>query len=76
MFNLLVTKVPNTHDKDLAISFTIPHAGDWLHVVNSTAFDLHLHDWLGVCMLEEGTKCPVCNVTTDRFGDHHVSFLG
>ena len=27
-------------------------------------------------MLEEGTKCPVCQVTTDGFEDHQVSCGG
>ena len=81
-FNLLVTNAPNTCTKALALSSSIARAGDWFQVVPSTALDLFLHDWkfglclqywLGVRVLEEGTRCPVCQVTTDRFVDHQVN---
>ena len=84
-FDRLVNNAPNIRAKALALSSAIPHAGDWLHVVPSTALGLHLHDqefrlclqyWLGVRMLEEGSACPVCQVTTDGFGDHQVSCRG
>ena len=84
-FNRLVNNAPNIRAKALALSSAIPHAGDWLLVVPSTALGLHLHDqefrlclqyWLGVRMLEEGSICPVCQVSTDGFGDHQVSCGG
>ena len=76
---------PGVRTKALALSTAIPHDGDWLHVVPSTSLGLHLHDWefclclwywLGVRMLEEGAKCLVCKVATDRFGDHQVGCGG
>ena len=33
-------------------------------------FCLFLQYWLGVLMVENGSKCPVCSVDTDAFGDH------
>ena len=44
-FDLLVNNAPNVHAKALALFSFIPHAGDWVHVVPSTALGLHLHDW-------------------------------
>ena len=84
-FDLALSNVPNDHTGALALSSAIPHAGDLLHVVPFTALGLHLHDWefrlclqywIGVRMIEEGSKCPVCQVTTDGFGDHQVSCGG
>ena len=84
-FDLVVNNAPNVRTKALALSSVISHAGDWLHVVPSNTLGLHLHDWefrlclqywLGVRMLEEGSRCPVCQVTTDGFGDHQVSCGG
>ena len=69
----------------LALSSSIPHAGDWLNVVPSSALGLHLHDWefrvclqywLGLPMVEEGTHCPVCQAKMDPFGDHQVGCGG
>ena len=42
------------------------HLPDW-------EFRLCLQYWLEVLMLEEGSKCFVCQVVTDCFGDHQVS---
>ena len=84
-FDFALSNAPNDRARALALSSTIPHAGDWLRVVPSTALGLHLHDWefrlclqywLGVRMMEEGSKCPVCQATTDGFGDHQVSCGG
>ena len=55
----------------LTLSNAIPYAGDWLHLVPSPALGLHLHDqelhhclqyWLGVRMLEEGSRCATVGV--------------
>lgn len=84
-FDLLVNNAPDVRSKALALSTSIPHAGDWLRVVPSIALGLHLHDWefrlclqywLGVPMVENGSKCPVCSIPTDAFGDHQISCRG
>ena len=55
-FNRLLDQAPDTRAKALTLSTAIPHAGDWLHVVPSSALGLHFHDqefchclqyWLG-----------------------------
>ena len=47
----------------------------------SHALGLHLHDWefrlclqywLGLQMVEEGARCPICQVVADPLGDHQV----
>ena len=67
----------------LWLSIAIPHASVWLHVVPSSALGLHLQDqefhhclqyWLGVQMLEEASRCAVCQSAADCFGDDHVSW--
>ena len=80
-FDQLFAKALDVVAKALALSSPIPHAGDWLHAVPSSALGLHLHErefrfclqyWLGVPMVENGSKCPVCSVDTDAFRDHHI----
>ena len=84
-FDQLLAEAPDVRAKALALSSSIPHAGDWLHAIPSSALGLHLHDWefrlclqywLGVPMVENGSKCPVCSVDIDTFGDHHISCRG
>ena len=81
----LYSAAPDTRSKALALSTAIPHAGDWLNVVPSHALGLHLHDWefrlclqywLGLPMVEEGTRCPVCQAAADPYGDHQVGCGG
>ena len=36
---------PDTRSKALAMSSAIHHAGDWLNVIPSSSFGLHLQDW-------------------------------
>ena len=45
VFDDLCATAPNIRFKALALSSSIPHAGDWLNVVPSTALGLHLFDW-------------------------------
>ena len=69
-FDFAVSNAPNVHTRALALSFAISHAGNCLRVVTSIALDLHLRDWefllcfqhwlARVRMLEEESKCPVC----------------
>ena len=56
-FNNLVDSAPDVRSKALALSSSLPHAGDWLNVVPSPALGLSLHDqefrrcldyWLGL----------------------------
>ena len=42
--NRLLDEASDTCTKALALSIAIPHAGDWLHVVPSSALGLHLND--------------------------------
>ena len=81
----LYSAAPDTRSKALALSTAIPHAGDWLNVVPSHALGLHLHDWefrlclqywLGLPMVEEGTRCPVCQAAADPYGDYQVGCGG
>ena len=66
-FDNLCSEAPDTRSR--APSLAIRRAGDWLNVKLSRALGLHLHDWkfrlclqywLGLCMAEEGIRCPVC----------------
>ena len=81
VFYELLATAPNTRSKALTLSSSITHAGDWLSVIPSSALGLHLHDWEfrlclqywpGLRMVEEGTRCPVCQVVADPFGDYQV----
>jgi hypothetical protein len=67
-FSLLLARAPDVRSKALALSSAIPHAGDWLNVVPSSALGLHLLDrefrlclryWLGLPMFENSARCPV-----------------
>ena len=63
----------------------LPHAGDWLHVIPSSALGLHMLDWefrlcllywLGVPLSQENWICPACSSNSDPYGDHMVSCGG
>jgi hypothetical protein len=78
-FDFLIESAPG------ALSSALPHAGDWLNVVPSSALGLHLLDqefrpclqyWLGLPIFAEGVRCPVCWSVADPFGDHHVGCGG
>ena len=84
-FDQLIKKTPDVRAKALVLSSTIPHAGDWLRVVPSSALGLHLHNWefqlclqywLGLPMVENGSKCPVCAIGTDAVGNNHINCRG
>ena len=84
-FNAHIDSAPDTRLRALALSSAIPHAGDWLNVVPTSALGLHLLDrefrpclqyWLGLPIFTEGGRCPVCQVLADPFGDHHVGCGG
>ena len=84
-FDVLIESSPGVRSKALALSSALPHAGDWLNVVPSSALGLHLLDqefrpclqyWLGLPIFVEGVRCPVCRSVADPFGDHHVGCGG
>ena len=81
----LLDTAPDTRSKALAMSSAIHHAGDWLNVIPSSSLGLHLQDWefrlclqywLGLRMVEDGIRCPVCQRSADSFGDHQVGCGG
>ena len=85
VFDELLAMAPNTWSKALALTSSINHAGDWLSVIPSSALGFHLHYcefrfclqyWLGLQMVEEGTRCPVCQAVADLFRDHQVGCGG
>ena len=85
-FNRLLNSSPNcSRFRALALSSSLPHAGDWLNVVPSPALGLHLQDkefrlclgyWLGLRMFAEGSICLICQGAADPYGDHHVGCGG
>ena len=81
-FDSLVQLAPDTRSRALALSSALPHPGDWLNVVPSSALSLHLLDeefrpclkyWLGLPIFAEGESCQA---PADPFGDHHVGCGG
>ena len=84
-FDHLLSSASDERSKALTLSTSLPHAGDWLQVVPSSALGLHLVDrefrsslqyWLGLKMYEEEYSCPVYKKTADAFGDHQVGCGG
>ena len=83
--NQLLMTAPNNRCSALALSTSLPHAGDWLNVIPSSALGLHLHDkefrlcldyWLGLRMDDGVSPCSACGVTSDAYGDHQVGCGG
>ena len=86
-YNSLLASAPDTRSRALALSTALPHAGDWLNVVPSSALGLHLHDrefrlcmdyWLGLRMSGGASRCPLCvgERAADPLGDHQVGCGG
>ena len=85
-FNRLLNSSPNCSCfRALALSSSLPHAGDWLNVVPSPALGLHLQGkefrlclgyWLGLRMFAEVSICSICQGAADPYGDHHVGCGG
>ena len=44
VYNQLIASVPDTRHKALALSSSLPHAGDWLNVIRSASLGLYIHD--------------------------------
>ena len=84
-FQQLLASAPTCRSRALALSSSLPHAGDWLNVVPSSTLGLHLHDrefrfclryWLGVPLHSSPYSCPECRLTADIYGDHQVGCGG
>ena len=83
-FNDLYSQAPDSCFKAMALSSAIPHAGNWLNVVQSHAFEISLHDWesrmssllAGLELVEEGLCSTVRQAVTDIFKDHQVGCGG
>ena len=82
---LLVSSATSIRSRALALSSSLPHAGDWLNVIPSSSLGLHLQDqefkcclryWLGVPLHSNPYPCPECSATADPFGDHQVGCGG
>ena len=82
---LLVSSATSIRSWALALSSSLPHAGDWLNVIPSSSLGLHLQDqefkcclryWLGVPLHSNPYPCPECSATADPFGDHQVGCGG
>ena len=81
-FQLLLESAPDMQSTALAHSSSLPHAGDWLNAIPSSALGLHIPDrvfclclmyWLGLRMVgEDDSPCPVCQGRADGYGDHQV----
>ena len=85
VFTSLCESAPDTRSRALALSSSLPHAGDWLNAIPSSSLGLHLQDkefrlclqyWLGLRMVDEPITCPVCHGVADVFGDHQVGCGG
>ena len=81
----LLSSSPDSRSRALALSSSIPHAGDWLKAVPCSALGLHLRDWefcaslkywLGIPMVPTDSLCSICNRSCDSFGDHFVECGG
>uniref|UniRef100_A0A1X7UPQ0 Uncharacterized protein n=1 Tax=Amphimedon queenslandica TaxID=400682 RepID=A0A1X7UPQ0_AMPQE len=69
----------------LALSSSLPRAGDWLTTIPSPNLDLHflwpefitcVRRWLGVPIFAPDQDYPYCLRPSDSFGDHGVSCGG
>ena len=85
LFKQLITTVPSTRARALALSSSLPHAGDWLNVVPSPHLGLNFHHqefrcclryWLGIPLHSNSYPCPECRSMADPFGDHQVGCGG
>ena len=85
IFDRLLVSAPSIRSRALALSSSLPHAGDWLNVVPADYLGLHLRDrelrcclryWLGTPMHSKPYPCPECRSTADPFGDHQVGCGG
>ena len=83
--NLLTTNLTGEGVvRDIArfASLSLPHAGDWLHVIPSPVLGLHLRPVeftimikyrLGISTYSTSGQCPACGRHSDKNGDHAIS---
>ena len=81
----LLSSAPSPKFGVLAISSSLPHAGDWLTVTPSPNLGLHflgsefgtcLRYWLGIPLTDPAQDCSLCHRSLDPFGDHAVACGG
>ena len=79
------TPYPSPRFRALALSSSLPHAGDWLTATPSPNLGLHflgsefgtcLRYWLGIPLTDPGQDCSLCHRSLDPFGDHAVACGG
>ena len=85
LYNSLLSSAPDTRHQALALSSSLPHAGDWLSALPSPnlgldflgpEFQTCLRYWLGIPLTDSGLDCPICLRPSDPFGDHAVACGG
>ena len=85
VYQHLLSTAPSIRARALALSSSLPHAGDWLNGIPSAVLGLHLQDkefrcclryWLGMPLHSSPYSCPECLGTADPFGDHQVGCGG
>ena len=81
----LLSTASDTCSRALALSFGLPHVGDWLNVVPSASLGLHLHDrefccclryWLGFPLHRSAYSHRECHGMADHFRNHQVGCGG
>ena len=86
-FNNLIESALDVRSRALALSSSLPHAGDWLNAIPSPALGLCLLDqefrlclnyWLGLRMTDDVSSCSACgkSAAADPLGDHQVGCGG
>ena len=86
-FNNLIESAPDVRSRALALSSSLPHAGDWLNAIPSPALSLCLLDqefrlclnyWLDLRMTDDVSSCSACgkSAAADPLGDHQVGCGG
>ena len=81
----LLVQAPDSRHRALVLSTSIPHSGDWLKAIPSSALNLHFFDrefriclqyWLGVPLTSSSHSCFICTRPCEPLGDHAVGCGG
>ena len=79
----LLVQAPDSRHRALVLSTSIPHSGDWLKAIPSSALNLHFFEfriclqyWLGVSLTSSSHSCFICTRPCDPLGDHAVGCGG
>ena len=84
-YHQLFKSAPSAHLHALVLSSGLPHAGEWLNMVSSSALSHYLRDcefycclryWFGVPLHSQQYTCLVCGRSANLYGDHQVSYGG